>query len=1395
MRKSSLLTLLFIALTLSFHVAAQTPGTATVSSGPLSLVIPEANNYPAPTNVPGVNNILAVSGIPFCATITGVRVQLNITNGYIGDVIIALKAPNGNTLNLDYIITGTFGNGTAFTNTIISSAGTNPLSSGSGTYTGTFRPDAFSSGPYGPTGPNGFAANVTTFSSLYSIPNGNWTLALYDPFNDAFPATLTSWSISIDYIDNPIIPKRIYVNDASTTGDVFTGVVGNDANSGTAASPYLTLLKAVTVANCFDTIMVDAGTYATPNLNIEKPITILGTNYNLSPNNPADRLILNPIRNANSLITGSTFTIASNDVRVEGLSFIPGAKSQVAIGSLGANNFTFKRNSSIIGFGFATLSLTGPSSLPSGQPSTFGNYLVEDNRFDCQSTTVTSAGITIGSVNDVTVNNNTFITSGSGTPRTLINSSLIGSAITVNYIFSNNISYASRADFFTSIHPVSATFNNNITLQCFRSILLQGNIPASTDIKIRNNYIETNFAEANVAPIQYTCSGTTLPGATATALIENNIVIQNPAGRTVVPVAIRAQFSGNIVNSLTNIRKNKIIFNGDYSAFTNSNIFGIGLSGVIQTMNVEENEITFSGTNLTNSIPATDLSASGVSILSDLGSALQIPATAVMNINGNTIHGFRNAISVYDGSNTTPNTYVGYGNLPAGVVLNANNNSLTNAVLAINNGTTGQAANASCNWYGSADRAIVMNKITTTSVNYSPWLTNGADNDLLAIGFQPVPGTCTGVFNKFYVNDNDPTGDVYTTSPGLNSNNGLPSQPFATIHYAVSQASEGDTVYVDAGTYVEQVTTDKGIVIIGAGQNLTSILKPAITNAPPGTFFEPGVIQTAQSIAGDVHISNLSVTGDYTVGVTPIIIQSGGSIKNCKLQNGNQGIFIRIDPNINLATKTFIIDGNTIHAEYIAVNFAGTRLTGILKNNTLAAFNPGFSSGVFAVDFGTLAGLTVTGNHFSSFVSDGMLINTNNATISQNSFTGTGTKAINRIGGSTINATCNWYGSPLAATVVSKITGGVLFSPWLTDGTDANPAIGFQSSATCPVASSYYVNDNNTSGDIFTTAVGNNANPGSSSAPYATLDHAIAQAPAGATIFVDAGTYATPNITLSKSVTILGTNYTNSPNNSADRLAINPVRNADATITGATFSIASNDVRMEGLTFNPGLNKSLLSTATTGVNNFIFKKNNSTVTFGASSVFISLTGPSVAAGQVPIFGNYLVDDNRFESQCTVNSNCIVVSAVKDVTVNNNTFFATATATPRSLTSVNSPGGVVVNYVYSNNISYSPRNEWFSSGTGMVSARIENNISLHGQRAFVIQVSGNLSTDIQVRNNYIESNFAEISPIQYRRDGAAVAGVLANAIIEDNTIIQNAAGRGGYHGPDLLYTRKRCYNYS
>ena len=167
---------------------------ATFTTGTISVPIPD-------NNITGATSTLAVSGIPANATITGVQAALNITHTWVGDLVIALKAPGGNILNIDGYLTNTGGAGatSGFTNTRISSAGTAALSSGSNPYNGIFRADAYLGAG---TGPTGYDANVNSFALLNAsatAANGTWTLAMYDG-GPADVGTLTSWGLQITYV-------------------------------------------------------------------------------------------------------------------------------------------------------------------------------------------------------------------------------------------------------------------------------------------------------------------------------------------------------------------------------------------------------------------------------------------------------------------------------------------------------------------------------------------------------------------------------------------------------------------------------------------------------------------------------------------------------------------------------------------------------------------------------------------------------------------------------------------------------------------------------------------------------------------------------------------------------------------------------------------------------------------------------------------------------------------------------------------------------------------------------------------------------------------------------------------------------------------------------------------
>ena len=175
------------------------PGSVSVSSGPITVGIPDAN----PT---GVSTPLVISGVPATAVGTSASVTFNITHTWDGDLTLFLKAPNNNVLNL---VNARGSTGDNFVNTVISSTSGNSLASGAAPFTGTFAPDASLTA----AAPAGFAPLVATFGQLYNtagLLNGNWLFGARDNAGGDV-GTITSWSLTLNYNDLSNNPNLTYV--------------------------------------------------------------------------------------------------------------------------------------------------------------------------------------------------------------------------------------------------------------------------------------------------------------------------------------------------------------------------------------------------------------------------------------------------------------------------------------------------------------------------------------------------------------------------------------------------------------------------------------------------------------------------------------------------------------------------------------------------------------------------------------------------------------------------------------------------------------------------------------------------------------------------------------------------------------------------------------------------------------------------------------------------------------------------------------------------------------------------------------------------------------------------------------------------------------------------------
>jgi len=189
------------------------PGTATVSSGTVSLTVNPAGAI-VPSN-------LSVSSIPTGATITNVAVTVNFTSSFLHDYIINLVAPDGQIINLsNHDLPSGAG---SFTNTVFTSSPAAALSTSASPYTGTFAADAASA-----TGPAGYISTTTSWPSLFTTPNGTWTLVVNNANTFADISTLTSWAITVNY------SHQAAVTWAPAT-QLYTDALGTIPYTGSAA--------------------------------------------------------------------------------------------------------------------------------------------------------------------------------------------------------------------------------------------------------------------------------------------------------------------------------------------------------------------------------------------------------------------------------------------------------------------------------------------------------------------------------------------------------------------------------------------------------------------------------------------------------------------------------------------------------------------------------------------------------------------------------------------------------------------------------------------------------------------------------------------------------------------------------------------------------------------------------------------------------------------------------------------------------------------------------------------------------------------------------------------------------------------------------------------------------
>jgi subtilisin-like proprotein convertase family protein len=138
----------------------------------------------------GITSSITISGQPNVPIQSSrIAVKVNITHSFVGDLRIYLFPPSINVLTL---ASGNGGNGVNFINTIFTDQAPSSISAGAAPFSGQYKPIG---GAASCTVPN---TAVSTFSAIGSgtiLPNGTWTLKVFDAANGDV-GILNDWSIS-----------------------------------------------------------------------------------------------------------------------------------------------------------------------------------------------------------------------------------------------------------------------------------------------------------------------------------------------------------------------------------------------------------------------------------------------------------------------------------------------------------------------------------------------------------------------------------------------------------------------------------------------------------------------------------------------------------------------------------------------------------------------------------------------------------------------------------------------------------------------------------------------------------------------------------------------------------------------------------------------------------------------------------------------------------------------------------------------------------------------------------------------------------------------------------------------------------------------------------------------
>jgi len=190
--------LLALGLLISFTTHAGLYSSGTLSGG----IIPDGGSS-------GRVNYYTFSGI-YDYNITDVTVTLNVSGGYNGNLYAYLTHGSGTAVLLNRVGVGASNplgaDGSGLITLILASTAVNNIHTSLGSETtGTFAPDGRNIDPLSAASAFDSASTAANFSAFNGTsPNGVWTLYFADVVGDSVSPNLTSWSLDVTAVPEPV---------------------------------------------------------------------------------------------------------------------------------------------------------------------------------------------------------------------------------------------------------------------------------------------------------------------------------------------------------------------------------------------------------------------------------------------------------------------------------------------------------------------------------------------------------------------------------------------------------------------------------------------------------------------------------------------------------------------------------------------------------------------------------------------------------------------------------------------------------------------------------------------------------------------------------------------------------------------------------------------------------------------------------------------------------------------------------------------------------------------------------------------------------------------------------------------------------------------------------------